>query len=804
MPSAIHCAMAIAGLVVAFECNSAAQNVGYPINPVIFTDVKVDDSFWLKRLETNRTVSIPHTLQKCLETGRVRNFDIADSVLRGVIEKGTFCSRYGFDDSDIYKLLEGIAYSLQTHYDAVLDARADTLIEKIRCAQEKDGYLYTMRTIDSAKSWAKNRWVNDRTEGSHELYNLGHLYEAAVAHYYATKKRNLLDIALKTADLLVATFGPGKMHTVPGHQVTEMGLVKLFQVTGKKEYLDLADFFVGERGHGNPPGGSYNQDVTPFLNETQAVGHAVRAGYFYAGVADVAAMKGNEEYFRILETIWNDVVSKKLYVTGGVGAVGKIEGYGAQYELPNLSAYCETCAGIALVYWNHRMFLKYGEAKYMDLVERVIYNGFLSGVSMAGDKFFYPNPLESVKGADRSPWFTCSCCPSNDVRFVPSIPGYIYATEGKNIFVNLFVGGSATVKAGGKTVRIKQTTEYPWSGHVEVSIGVSSPRELSLKIRVPAWVGDKPMPGDLYSYLSPSREKVQISVNGAAQKFTVDRGYADVTRRWKNGDRLTIDFPMPVRRVLANPKVEDDRGKVALERGPIVFCLEGADQPGERAIDIVIPDSAKLSTRFRTDLLGGVQIITGAGFGTRRNAQGEPTIDAPRQFTAIPYYAWAHRGRYEMTVWPAREVCAARAQPAKTIASTSTLTSSSSNDAGAVYDQMLPKNSNDPAVPKFHWWPKKGSTEWVQYVFSSPARVSQTVVYWFDDTGEGGCRVPKSWRLLYRDGQEWKPVVHPTEAGTAKDKLNMMSFDPVETDALRLEVNLQDDFSAGMFEWEVK
>jgi uncharacterized protein len=392
MSSAPRCVIAIACLAFSLVSLSLAQTTGYPISPVLFTEVKVADSFWSKRLETNRTVSIPHTLQKCVETGRVRNFDIADSVLRGVIEKGTFCSRYGFDDSDIYKLLEGIAYSLQTHYDAKLDAQADTLIEKIRRAQEKDGYLYTMRTMDSAKSWAKDRWVNDRTHGSHELYNLGHLYEAAVAHYYATKKRSLLDIALKTADLLVATFGPEKMHTVPGHQVTEMGLVKLYQVTGKREYLDLADFFIGERGHGNPPGESYNQDETPFLKETQGVGHAVRAGYFYAGVADVAAMKGNEEYFRILQKIWDDVVSKKLYVTGGVGAVGKIEGYGAQYELPNLSAYCETCAGIALVYWNYRMFLKYGDAKYMDLVERVIYNGFLSGVSMAGDKFFYPNP----------------------------------------------------------------------------------------------------------------------------------------------------------------------------------------------------------------------------------------------------------------------------------------------------------------------------------------------------------------------------------------------------------------------------
>jgi uncharacterized protein len=804
MASVIRSGLGACALYLAVVASVAAQPAGYPITPVLFTNVRVADDFWSKRLETNRTVSIPHDLLKCEETGRIRNFDIADSVLTGKIEKGTFCTRYGFDDSDIYKVIEGIAYSLQTHYDAALDARTDELIEKIRRAQEKDGYLYTMRTIDAAKSWAPVRWVNDRMKASHELYNLGHLYEAAVAHYYATGKASLLDIALRSADLLVATFGPEKMHTVPGHQVTELGLVKLYLVTGKKEYLDLADFFVSERGKGDPAGETYNQDLTPILKETQAVGHAVRAGYFYAGVADVAALTSNERYLNVLNKIWDDVISKKLYITGGVGAVGNIEGYGAAYELPNLSAYCETCAGIALVYWNHRMFLQYGEAKYMDVIERVIYNGFLSGVSMSGDRFFYPNPLESLRGADRSPWFTCACCPSNDVRFVPSIPGYQYGQRGNNIYVNLFIGGTAKFALGRDSIELKQTTNYPWSGRVVFTVDVKAPKDMTLRIRIPGWLNDKPLSGDLYAYLTPSKEKVKMFVNGAPQLFGVDRGYAQIPRTWRNGDSLVVEFPMAVRRVVANPKVEDDKGKVAIERGPIVYCIEGVDQPNHKAVDIVIPDTATLSTQFRPDLLGGVQVVTGFGFGSRRDIAGTPALASRRSFTAIPYYAWAHRGRSEMTVWPARELGAARAEPAPTIASRSTTSNSVGADAGAANDQILPKNSGDQGTPKFHWWPKKGTTEWIQYTFAAPTRVSRTAVYWFDDTGSGECRFPKSWRVLYHDGQEWKPVTRASEAGVAKDVMNAITFDAVETDALRLDVTFQDGFSAGLYEWEVK
>jgi uncharacterized protein len=774
-----------------------------PIVPVRFTDVRVDDEFWSKRLEINRTVSIPHALAQCEQTGRVRNFETADSILRGVIREGKFCGRYGFDDSDVYKVIEGASYALHTRYDAALDARVDTLIEKIGKAQEADGYLYTMRTIKPEASWAPERWVNDRMKGSHELYNSGHLYEAAVAHFYATGKRSLLDIALKNADLLVETFGPDRMHTVPGHEVTEIGLVKLFQVTAKRKYLELADFFIRERGHGSPEGGSYNQDHIPVLEQTEAVGHAVRAGYLFAGMADVAALKEDSEYMPVLERIWNDVVSHKLYVTGGVGAVGKIEGYGPAYELPNLSAYCETCAGIALVYWNHRMFLHSGDAKYLDIVERVIYNGFLSGVSMTGDRFFYPNPLESIAGAERAPWFTCACCPSNDVRFVASLPGYAYATTGKALFVNLYMGGTASVHMADHFVQVRQRTRYPWAGNVSMTLGLSAPDSFSLKLRIPGWALGHPVPSLLYVYDDSIRAAVTIAVNGVAQRLVMENGFAVLERSWRSGDRIDLSLPMPVQRVRAHENIVDDRGKVAFERGPIVFCLEGPDQPDPWLLDSVIPDTAVIQSSFNRTLLGGVQVLTGTALSSRRTANGGREIGPAKHFVAIPYYAWSHRGQYQMTVWPARTLDAAKPAPAPTLAYKSALATSGGSDPEAIKDQLLPSSSNDGLTPYFHWWPKKGSTEWVQYHFPESGTVSAVTVHWFDDTGEGECRLPASWEIQYHDGTSWRPVANPSSMECVLNVPSHVTFDPVLTTDIRLMITLPSGFSSGLYEWSL-
>ncbi|NOR14277.1 MAG: glycoside hydrolase family 127 protein, partial [Candidatus Aminicenantes bacterium] len=415
----------------------------YPVQPVPFTQVQLSDQFWLPRMETNRKVTIPYAFEQCEETGRVKNFELAAG-----IGEGSFCTVYPFDDSDVYKIMEGASYSLQIYPDPELDKYLDDMITKIAAAQEEDGYLYTARTIESEEPvrWTEGpRW--DNLYMGHERYNMGHLYEAAVAHYLATGKRSLLDIALKNADLIDSVFGPGKKRGAPGHQVIEMGLAKLYRVTGEQKYLDLAKFFLDERGDDEfrKLYGTYSQDHKPVIEQSEAVGHAVRATYMYAGMADVAALTGDADYIAAIDRIWNDVVTGKLYLTGGIGATSSGEAFGGPYNLPNASAYAETCAAIGNAFWNHRQFLLHGDAKYIDVLERVIYNGLISGVALSGDLFFYSNPLASDGQHERSPWFDCACCPSNISRFMPSVPGYVYAQRDNDLYVNLFVQSQVQV-----------------------------------------------------------------------------------------------------------------------------------------------------------------------------------------------------------------------------------------------------------------------------------------------------------------------------------------------------------------------
>jgi len=619
----------------------------YPIEAIPFTDVKITDEFWQPRIETNRKVTIPYAFKKCEETGRIDNFAIA-----GGLVTGEHRGNYPFDDTDPYKILEGAAYSLSVHPDPKLDKYLDDLIVKIAAAQEDDGYLYTART-NKAKhllNWyGHERW--SKLGGSHELYNMGHLYEAAVAHYEATGKRSLLDVAVKNADFLDRVFGPGKNETAPGHQVIEMGLAKLYRTTGNERYLQLAKFFLDTRG---PGGNKYNQSHQKVLEQTEAVGHAVRASYMYCGMADVAALTGDPRYLDAIDRIWENVVTKKLYLTGGIGARGSGEAFGDNYELPNATAYCETCAAIGNVMWNHRMFLAHGDAKYIDVLERTLDNGLLSGVSLSGDRFFYPNPLESHGQHRRSAWFPCACCPGNICRFIPSIPGYIYAQRADTIYVNLFVESSATIKAGKNTVRIKQQTRYPWTGLVQITVEPQRSAKFAIAVRVPGWARNDPLPGDLYRYLYASDAKVSLKLNGKPIAANVKTGFVCIERRWQKGDVIELDMPMPVRRVLAHEQIKDDAGKVALQRGPIVYCAEWADNNGH-VLNLVLPDSARLTTEYRKDMLNGVTVIRGKALALSYDKDGKSVLKKPQDFLAIPYYAWAHRGPGEMAVWLARD-----------------------------------------------------------------------------------------------------------------------------------------------------
>ena len=619
-------------------CTSKPQ-YDYPITPVPFTNVNIEDEFWAPRIETNRTVTIPYDFKKCEETGRINNFAKAGGLMEGEFE-GIY-----FNDSDVFKVIEGASYSLAIHPDASLEKYIDDLIEKITAAQEDDGYLYSIRTINPEKvtqNSGKTRWSN--LETSHELYNVGHLYEAAVAHFRATGKRSLLNVAIKNADLIDSVFGPEKKHDVPGHQEIEIGLAKLYRVTGETKYLSLAKFFLDERGRaeGRSLYGKYSQDHKPVVEQSRAVGHSVRAGYMYSGMADIAALTGDLEYVTAIDRIWGNLVSKQIYLTGGIGSRRGGEAFGDDYELPNKTAYNETCAAIANAMWNHRMFLLHGDAKYLDVLERVLYNGFLSGISMSGDRFFYPNPLASDGAYQRSPWFDCSCCPVNVVRFVPSIPGLVYAFREKNVYINMFVGGSGEMNIKGNRVTLRQKTRYPWNGLVKISVHPKKEDEFVILIRIPGWAQKKPIPSDLYRYLNKNKNKIVLKVNGEKRELVLEKGFARIDRKWNEGDVVELDLPMPVQRVISHKNISDNLGKVALERGPVVYCAEFVDNNGA-VNDLVISDDMIFRFGYRRDLLNGVVVIRG-----KSEDPGE------RSITAIPYYAWSHRGEGEMAVWLSR------------------------------------------------------------------------------------------------------------------------------------------------------
>ncbi|MEO5685333.1 MAG: glycoside hydrolase family 127 protein [Chitinophagaceae bacterium] len=645
-----------------------AQDKDYPVHAVPFTQVKLTDKFWLPKIETNRTVTIPASFERCENTGRVKNFTMAAE------KSGKFCTTYPFDDTDIYKTIEGASFSLAVHPDAKLQAYIDSLILIIAKAQEPDGYLYTARTIDPTHphAWAgTERWQKER-ELSHELYNAGHLYEAAAAHFMATKKRNLFDIALKNADLVCSVFGPGKLHVAPGHEIVEMGLVKLYRLTGKKEYLATAKFFIEERGHytGYDPkskdpwkSGSYWQDEKPVVLQDEAVGHAVRAGYLYAAVADVAALTGDDSLLHAIDKIWENMVSKKLYVQGSIGAKGDGERFGGNYELPNETAYNETCAAIANVYWNYRMFLLHGDAKYIDVLEKSLYNGLISGVGLDGKSFFYTNAMQVKHVGDgsgsngftstgveaaRSGWFECSCCPTNVARLLPAVPGYMYAQKDVNLYINLFINGSADLVVKNTAVQLVQQNNYPWDGELAFTVNPKRPAVFNVLVRVPGWAQNTVVPSDLYQFEDNAPAKPIIRVNGQPVEYAIQNGYAVIGRTWKKNDVLRVDLPMDVRRITANKKIKDDIGKVALQRGPLVYCAEWPDNNGKTS-NLIIPAGTAFTHAFKPELLNGVMILQASVPAVIVDNESVHTVQ--QSFTAIPYYSWANRGKGEMMIW---------------------------------------------------------------------------------------------------------------------------------------------------------
>ncbi len=781
----------------------------YAVEPVPFHQVKLTDQFWAPRIETVRTSTIPATFKKNVETFRIKNFEVAAGTTEGHV-----CTVYPFDDSDVYKVIEGAAYALHTRRDPKLEAEVDALVEKIKAAQEPDGYLYTSRTIaeknakkaEPAKgnnlSWLEGpRWQNE-DKLSHELYNVGHLYEAAVAYFEATGKRNLLDIALKNAELVAKDFGPGKLSKAPGHQEIEVGLVKLYKVTKDKKWLDLAKFFIDVRGYGE----QYSQNHQKVKDQRVAVGHAVRLGYMFMATADIAAYTGTHEYDEALKSVWDDIVGSQMYLTGGVGATGSNEGFGGSYDLPNYSAYNETCSSISFAHWSKRMFQLTGDSKYLDVMELTLYNALNAGMSLSGDHYFYPNPLESRKNVARTPWFTCACCPPNLARFFTSLPEFFYGKSGNNVYINLFGASSTKVEntnsKGQKVqVEIRQETNYPWDGAVKVHVDPAIPNTFTLRIRIPGWAKGDVIPLDLYRFESYSGQSVRILINGKYEPITFERGFAVITRKWKKGDYVSLDLPMEVQRVKANPKVEADQNRYALKRGPFVYCLEGRDQPDDRILNMMVPDTATFRSTFDKNLLGGVQTVQFNGFLVKKKINPEEAELEKMSLKAIPYYAWANRGRDNMLVWLPYNLKSAYEISGPTLASRSQATASEGykGDLANISDHYPAKNSADEESTMVHWWPNFGTSEWVQYTFPNAEQVGTAKVYFFDDeVREGGCRVPASWRITYLENGTWKPVYAPEGYKLVKDGWNEVQFEPVKTTAVRLEMTFKEGVSGGI------
>lgn len=660
------------------QAQETTANGGYPITQVPFTAVKVDqNSFWGQRIKAAREVTIPLAFSKCESEGRYSNFVKAANP-SDEYDVSKFMG-FSFDDTDVYKTIEGASYVLQTYPDKKLEAYIDSVLDIVAAAQETDGYLYTARTINPKKphGWAGTKRWEKVEDLSHEFYNLGHMVDAACAHYQATGSTKFLNIARRYADCVVREVGdkPGQACVVPGHQIAEMALSRLYMLLNSDEYkkyearnpsthklansstpdkyLEQAKFFLDYRGKTSFKT-QYSQSHRPVVRQDEAVGHAVRAGYMYSGMADVAALTGDSAYIKAIDNIWNNIVQKKYYITGGVGATNHGEAFGANYELPNLTAYNETCAAIAMVYLNQRMFLMRGDAKYIDCLERTLYNGVISGMAIDGGTFFYPNPLESRGGYERKAWFGCACCPSNLCRFIPSLPGYVYAVKDNDLFVNLYTANTSTVNIGGKSVTLEEQTKYPWDGDISIKIAKTKAKQFRMMVRIPGWVRGDVVPSDLYSYADGKQLGYKVSVNGEEVNGELENGYLVIDRKWKKGDEVRIHFDMSPRLVKANRKVVADRGRLAVERGPLVYCAEWPDNKFN-FFHFVMNKNPQFVLANQPALIGGIKQLKLDGRVLSFDSSGKlQATDAI--LTMIPYYAWAHRGQGNMQVWIASEI----------------------------------------------------------------------------------------------------------------------------------------------------
>jgi uncharacterized protein len=625
---------------------SARTQVQHQIEPVNFSKVIITDNFWKPKLDEVATTTLNACIyQTEVATPRIRNFQ---KVAR---KKGEKHEDIFYDDSDVFKALEAMAYSLKNRPDSALMKKADEWIDIIAAAQLPDGYLNTYYTLTDLDK----RWTD---MSMHEDYNGGHMIEAAVAYYDATGKRKFLDVAIKWADYFNSLFGPGKRDWVTGHQELELALVKLYRVTDDKKYLDLAHWLLEERGHKLAHGYTwtdwkdtgYAQDLVPVKDQKEITGHAVRAMYLYTGAADVAALTGDQGYVKAMRTVWEDVVYRNMYITGGIGSAGSNEGFTTDFDLPNEQAYCETCASVGMVFWNQRMNALTGDAEYADILERSLYNGALDGLSLKGDRFFYGNPLASLGRNARREWFGTACCPANIARLVESLGNYIYSASDNGIWINLFAGSITTIPVKGNNINLTMTGNYPWEGNIAINVDPAKKMKTAIHVRIPGWARNIAVPGGLYVFADSSINETKILVNGKPFSYSIDKGYAVIDREWKKGDIIQVQLPMEVRKISARSEVNADNSRVAIQRGPLVYCVEGADNGG-KAWNIILPKDISLHTETGLILDEPVVLLKGSMPAITIAENGQDIKTEQKTVTAIPYYTWCNRGSNEMQVW---------------------------------------------------------------------------------------------------------------------------------------------------------
>jgi DUF1680 family protein len=799
-------------------CPSAAGVEIQPLAPVPIMQVRIDDAFWAPKLKVWHEVTLADAFDKFEKDGALDNFDrIRDG-------KGGDHRCLPWFDGLVYEMIRAAADFLAAHPDPKLEARLDGYIERIAAAAAKDpnGYLNTYTQIkEPDHRWGLNggndRWL-------HDLYNAGALVEAGVHYYRATGKTRLLDVAARLSNHMSDVMGPApRKNIVPGHALGEEALVKLYQLfrgqqelktrmsvpVDERRYLELARFWIDARGHheGRVNFGAYNQDEVPVLKQETIEGHAVRAVLLCVGLVKAADGADRPEYLATARKLWENMVSRRMYLTGGLGAVSNDEKFGPDYFLPN-TGYAETCASAAAAFFHHEMNLTFGEARYADELERVLYNGVLAGVSESGDHYYYENPLEAGKQHVRWEWHACPCCPPMFLKVMGALPGYLYAQSPDGVFVNLYIGSKADMTVNGSKLALRQETQYPWDGLVKLTVNPGSPAKFSMNLRLPGWC-----------------ENPEIRVNGQPiNDFKRLHGYASIEREWRPGDVIELSLPMPVQRVYAHPKVEANEGRVALQRGPLVYCAEGHDHGGS-VRNLVIPPQTDLTTERREDFHDGVTVIRGKALALNpadweqllymasENQPGLTKVDS----TAIPYFANANRQPGEKMVWLAESALMAKPTLPPGLASQGKPSAShcfSSDTVTALNDQLVPAASDDSSGPRLTWWDHRGTKEWVQYDFEQPQEISAVEAYWWDERRIGAqCRVPASWRVLYKQGDDWKPVKgesdwkpveNNTGYGTEMDTFNRATFTPVTTKALRIEVQLQPEWSGGILEWRVE